>query len=105
MQHLVEYPLITAKIRGFMKQSSNRRNYSFLVNIKLTKKEMKQFIEDFFNVNVYKITLTSIPKKKICTFKYPGFKPKYKKATIYIEKKKIKQNTNYIPYSIFNQSI
>nr|YP_009193384.1 ribosomal protein L23 [Nitzschia sp. IriIs04]BAT70309.1 ribosomal protein L23 [Nitzschia sp. IriIs04] len=97
--NLIKYPLITSKIRGSMKKNLKKTNYSFLVDFNLNKKDIKNMIEYFFNVNIYKITLTTIPEKKICTFKYPGFKSKYKKATIYI---KAKKKRNIIHCSISN---
>nr|QES95303.1 ribosomal protein L23 [Nitzschia sp. (in: diatoms)] len=97
--NLIKYPLITSKIRGSMKQNLKKQNYSFLVNINLNKKEIKNLIEYFFNVYVSKITITSIPKKKISSFKYSGFKSKYKKVTISL--KKIKKQ-NIIHCSNFN---
>lgn len=76
---IIKEPIITEKTIS-IKDSENK--YTFKVDKKANKVEIKKAIEFIFNVKVLKVnTINVIPKRKKVG-KYEGFKPAYKKAIV-----------------------
>lgn len=75
---LIKYPLFTEK--SYVLFTKNK--YSFIVDRKLTKTQLKEFFEIIFQVEVRKVnTLLMAPKRKRIG-KFVGQKPAYKKVII-----------------------
>nr|YP_011005311.1 50S ribosomal protein L23 [Chorda asiatica]QWK43143.1 ribosomal protein L23 [Chorda asiatica]WAM62174.1 50S ribosomal protein L23 [Chorda asiatica] len=79
---LIKCPVITIKTNLLLENNQ----YTFLVDPKLTKVNVKQAIEFLFNVNVIKINSCNLPKKKRRMGKSIGFRPRYKKVIVKLAK-------------------
>nr|YP_009497995.1 ribosomal protein L23 [Gracilaria changii]ART65258.1 ribosomal protein L23 [Gracilaria changii] len=75
---IIKYPILTDKTTQILEDS----RYSFAVEIKAKKLEIKQAIEQLFHVKVKKINTLIIKPKKKRVGKYIGYKNKYKKAIV-----------------------
>jgi large subunit ribosomal protein L23 len=80
--NLIKYPLITEKTVNLYKN----QQYTFIVDRKLTKTEIKFIIEKIFSVSVKKINTSLIPSKKRRIGKFTGENPQYKKTYIKLKK-------------------
>ena len=80
---LVKYPVITEKtFRNYLKYNQ----YTFDVDLKLTKTDIKKLFEAIFEVDVIKIN-THIPPRHMRRVGYAaGYKPHYKRVIITIGK-------------------
>lgn len=78
----IKYPIITEKSTAALEQNQ----YTFIVDKKLNKTEIKRAIEFLFNVKVEKINTQNQPLKSKRVGAKQGFKPQYKKAIIRISK-------------------
>jgi len=76
--NIIKYPIISDKAIQLLENNQ----YSFIVNPKANKIEIKQSIEYLFNVKVCKINTCHLAKKQKRVGKYIGWKPQYKKAII-----------------------
>ena len=78
-------PIVTEKSN---KLTDARRIYSFRVNRKANKLEIKKAVEDFYGVSVVDVNTVVVPGKSKTKFTKAGFisgrKPAYKKAYITI---------------------
>nr|QCI06237.1 ribosomal protein L23 [Dicranema revolutum] len=81
--NLIKYPIITDKSTKLLEINQ----YSFAVDRKANKINIKQAIESMFNVRVQKINLCNEPVKKKRVGKFIGIKSKYKKAIITLHNK------------------
>ena len=79
---IIKYPIITDKTTRLFE--NNR--YSFIVNPKSNKVNIKAAVEYLFNVKVIKINTCHLPKKKKRVGKYIGWKSHYKKAIVTLSK-------------------
>lgn len=75
---LIKYPLITDKTTRLL----NNNQYTFIVDPKISKSEIKQILEFIFNVQIIKINTVHLPVKKRRVGKFNGTKSHYKKAII-----------------------
>lgn len=76
---IIKEPIITEKSMSLIE---TKNAYTFKVDKKSNKIEIKHAIEHLFKVNVVRIwTINVLPKKKTVG-KYSGFKPAYKKAIV-----------------------
>nr|AYD72455.1 50S ribosomal protein L23 [Batophora oerstedii] len=57
---LVKYPILTEKTTGLIEKNQ----YTFFVDMRLTKKHIKILIENLFNVQVLSVNTHRIPRKK-----------------------------------------
>jgi len=81
MIDLVKYPILTKKSCELIEQNK----YSFDVDSRLTKKQIKQIFEKLFNVNILSINTHLLPiKKKKLSFQH-GYKVRYKRTIITIK--------------------
>ena len=75
---IVKYPIITDKATRLLENNQ----YSFIVDRYSDKIEIKEAIENLFEVKVIKINTCRLPRKKKRVGKYVGWKPQYKKAIV-----------------------
>nr|YP_010338786.1 ribosomal protein L23 [Glaucosphaera vacuolata]UNJ18736.1 ribosomal protein L23 [Glaucosphaera vacuolata] len=75
---IIKYPIITDKATRLLETNQ----YSFWVNTYANKTDIKQAVEQIFNVKVIAInTLNSVRKRKTVG-KFIGYRSKYKKAIV-----------------------
>lgn len=79
MIDLVKYPIINEKT--YLALNRNRQ-YTFNVEKRLTKPQIKKLFESLFNINVVAINTHIPPRKKIRVGMAQGFRPAYKRAII-----------------------
>lgn len=78
---IIKAPIITEQS---MKLIETQNTYTFKVDRKANKIELKNAIEEIFKVKVLRVnTINVVPKAKKMG-KYEGFKPAYKKAIVKI---------------------
>jgi large subunit ribosomal protein L23 len=75
---LIKYPIITDKATKLLELNQ----YSFAVNPKVSKTEVKIALEYLFNVKVISINTLNRPSKKRRIGKFIGNKSNYKKAIV-----------------------
>lgn len=75
---IVKYPIITDKATRLFENNQ----YSFIVDRYSDKIEIKEAIENLFDVKVTKVNTCRLPRKQKRVGKYIGWKPQYKKATV-----------------------
>lgn len=86
---LVKYPVITEKT--YIALFKNRQ-YTFDVDVRLNKTQIKKLFENLFNVNVIGVNTHIPPRKKIRVGIAQGFRPRYKRAIITLQEG---QSINY----------
>ena len=79
---LVKYPVLTEKSVRLL--DSNQ--YTFDVDIKLTKPQIKNLIEDAFQVKVIAVNTHRPPRKKKRLGYTQGYKPLYKRVIISVKR-------------------
>ena len=75
---IIYAPIITEKSA----MMANENKYAFKVDPRANKTEIKQAIENIFNVKVVSITTANSHPKKRRVGKYTGYTDKYKKAIV-----------------------
>jgi large subunit ribosomal protein L23 len=86
---LVKYPVITEKT--YIALFKNRQ-YTFDVDVRLNKTQIKKLFENLFNVDIIAINTHIPPRKKIRVGTAQGFRPRYKRAIITLKEG---QSINY----------
>ncbi|MCX8082560.1 MAG: 50S ribosomal protein L23 [bacterium] len=77
--NIIKFPLVTEKTTGAMADNK----YTFKVDKKARKTQIKEAIEGIYNVKVEKINIVNIPpKKKNYRFRIEGYKSGYKKVIV-----------------------
>jgi large subunit ribosomal protein L23 len=89
MIDLVKYPVITEKSYIALYQNSQ---YTFDIDKRLTKTQIKKLFLSLFNVNVIAVNTHIPPRKQIRVGMAQGFRPTYKRAIITLQKG---QSINY----------
>lgn len=89
MIDLVKYPVITEKSYRALYQNSQ---YTFDIDKRLTKTQIKKLFLSLFNVNVIAVNTHIPPRKQIRVGMAQGFRPTYKRAIITLQKG---QSINY----------
>jgi large subunit ribosomal protein L23 len=87
--NLVKYPVITEKTYIALFKS---RQYTFDVDMRLNKTQIKKLFETLFNVNVIAVNTHIPPRKKIRVGTAQGFRPRYKRAILTLKEG---QSINY----------
>ena len=59
-----------------------KNQYTFFVDIKLNKKQIKSIIENLYKVNIISVNTYHPPKKRKRFSQFEGYKTNYKKAVI-----------------------
>lgn len=77
-KEIIKNPFITDKTTRLLENNQ----YSFIVDPKSNKDEIKRAIELLYSVKVTKVNTSQLAKKTRRVGKYLGWKPKYKKAII-----------------------
>lgn len=75
---IVKYPIITDKATRLLENNQ----YSFVVDRRSDKIEIREAIENLFDVKVIKINTCHLPRKQKRVGRYIGWKPQYKKAIV-----------------------
>ena len=78
----IKYPLFTEKSLNL---TTKNRQYTFIVAKNITKLEIKNIIENFFNVKILKVNTMILPKKVSYKKKIKGYYSQYKKVIIKLE--------------------
>jgi large subunit ribosomal protein L23 len=76
---LVKYPVITEKTYVNLYQ---KRQYTFDVDKRLTKPQIKKLFEKLFNVNILSVNTHIPPRRQLRVGMAQGYKPTYKRAII-----------------------
>ncbi|HOL21698.1 MAG TPA: 50S ribosomal protein L23 [bacterium] len=76
---IIKFPIVTEKATGAVAENK----YTFKVDKKARKTQIKEAIEEIYNVKVEKINIVNVhPKKKNYRFRIEGYKSGYKKAIV-----------------------
>jgi len=75
---LIRRPLITEKATLLLENNQ----YTFEVDPKATKPDIKAAIEYLFDVKVINVSTANQPRKKRRMGRYEGFRPSYKRAVV-----------------------
>nr|UZA61464.1 ribosomal protein L23 [Hyalogonium fusiforme] len=86
---LVKYPVITEKT--YLALYENRQ-YTFDVDKRLTKTQIKNLFENLFNVNVIAVNTHIPPRRKLRVGMAQGYRPSFKRAIITVKEG---QSINY----------
>jgi large subunit ribosomal protein L23 len=78
MYDVIKRPIITEKSSALVE----KLQYTFEVDPKATKTEIKDAIEKIFKVNVVEIRTINVHRKAKRMQRFEGFKPAYKKAIV-----------------------
>lgn len=81
MIDLVKYPVITQKSCRLIENNQ----YTFDVDARLTKPQIKKVFETFFNVNIISVNTHLPPTRKKRLSLQQGYKARYKRAIITIK--------------------
>lgn len=87
---LVKYPVMNQKTMIALFRNAQ---YTFDVDVRLTKPQIKKLFETLFNVNVVSVNTHIPPRKKIRVGMAQGFRPRYKRAIITLKEG---QSINYV---------
>jgi large subunit ribosomal protein L23 len=97
MIDLVKYPVITEKTSIAL---ANNRQYTFDVDKRLTKTQIKKLFESLFEVDVIGVNTHIPPRKTVRVGLARGFRPSYKRAIITVkENQSINFNLKLSPTS------
>nr|AIT93514.1 ribosomal protein L23 [Prasiolopsis sp. SAG 84.81] len=80
---LIKYPVITEKSVGILEKAQ----YTFDVDLKLNKRQIKKLIQDLFQVDVIAINTHRLPKKRKIMGASKGYRPSYKRVIITLKSK------------------
>ncbi|MCM8777436.1 MAG: 50S ribosomal protein L23 [Candidatus Omnitrophica bacterium] len=76
---IIKFPLVTEKATEAIADNK----YTFKVDKRARKTQIKEAIEEIYNVKVEKINIVNMhPKKKNYRFRIEGYKSGYKKAIV-----------------------
>lgn len=95
MVDLVKYPVITEKTFVALFKNSQ---YTFDVDLRLTKSQIKKVFETLFKVDVISVNTHIPPRQKIRVGLAQGYRPRYKRAIITLKA------GQYINYSYKNEN-
>ena len=94
MIDLVKYPVLTEKTATNL---FNNRQYTFDVDKRLTKTQIKKLFETLFEVNVIGVNTHIPPRKTVRVGLARGHRPSYKRAIITLkENQTINYNLNFV---------
>ncbi len=93
MIDLVKYPVFTEKTSIIL---ANNSQYTFDVDKRLTKTQIKQLFETLFDVNVISVNTHIPPRRTVRVGINRGYRPSYKRAIITLkENQTINYNINF----------
>jgi len=79
---LIKYPVITEK--SYISLFRNRQ-YTFDVDMRLTKPQIKKLFEKLLNVNIVSINTHIPPRKKLRVGVNKGYRPQYKRVIVTLQ--------------------
>ena len=79
---IIKAPIITEKSSN---DQNNYNKYTFKVDTKSNKTEIKEAVQKIFGVKVLEVQTINVKPKKKRVGRYSGFTKKYKKAIITLE--------------------
>jgi ribosomal protein L23 len=79
---IIKAPIITEKSSN---DQSNYNKYTFKVDTRSNKTEIKEAVQKIFGVKVLEVQTINVKPKKKRVGRYSGFTKKYKKAIITLE--------------------
>jgi large subunit ribosomal protein L23 len=82
INEIIKYPILTEKTY----QQMEGHVYTFAVDKRASKTEIKKAIQFIFEVKIDKINVFNVPKKAKKVGKYSGFSKSYKKAIVTLNK-------------------
>ena len=85
MIDLIKFPVLTSKATGLLEKSQ----YTFFVDARLNKSEIKVLIEKLFSYKVLAVNTLIPPRKKRRLGRYKGFKVNYKRVIITLDSKDV----------------
>lgn len=77
----IKYPIITDKATKLLESNQ----YSFAVNPRASKLEIKRAIEYLFDVKIKSVNTSNMPTRQRRIGKFSGTKPHYKKAIVTLQ--------------------
>ena len=83
MINLVKRPVITERSSKIL---ITKNQYTFDVDIRLNKLQIKRLFEDLFEVKIFAINTHRLPRKKKTLGRTTGSKPKFKRAILTLKK-------------------
>ena len=78
MIDLIKYPVLTEKSTRLLENNQ----YTFDVDLRLTKTKIKALIEELFEVKVLSVNTHRSPRKSKRIGQYQGYRPRYKRVII-----------------------
>lgn len=78
MIDLIKYPVLTGKSTKLLEKNQ----YTFDVDIRLTKPEIKLLMQELFNVKILSINTFIPPRKKRRLGRFQGFKARFKRVIV-----------------------
>jgi large subunit ribosomal protein L23 len=78
MIDLIKQPVLTEKSTRLLENNQ----YTFDVDLRLTKTKIKALMEELFNVKVLSVNTHRSPRKKRRLGQYQGYLPRYKRVII-----------------------
>ncbi len=76
--NIIKYPILTEKTIGLIEQNQ----YSFAVDRKAEKTDIKSSVEKLFDVKVISVNTSLLPLRKRRVGKFIGSKARYKRAIV-----------------------
>nr|YP_009492340.1 ribosomal protein L23 [Stauridium tetras]AWI68999.1 ribosomal protein L23 [Stauridium tetras] len=81
--NFIKYPVRTEKAFAAM---FKRQQYTFDVDPRLTKSQIKKLFEDLFQVNIISINTHIPPRKKVRIGTVQGYRPRFKRVIFTLKK-------------------
>ncbi|AWX69281.1 50S ribosomal protein L23 [[Mycoplasma] anseris] len=81
VNHVIKYPVLTEKSEL---QRANSNVYTFVIDKRCNKTEVKKAVEYIFDVKVLKVNIMNYDKKPAKLGRYEGYKNAVKKAIVYL---------------------
>ena len=78
LNEVIKYPILSEKTY----QQMSMGVYTFAVDFRTNKSEVKKVVEHIFDVKVGKVNIISVPKKAKRVGRFDGFTNRYKKAIV-----------------------
>ncbi len=93
MIDLIKYPVLTEKTSVIL---TKNRQYTFDVDKRLTKTQIKNLFEKLFQINVISVNTHIPPRKTVRVGLAKGYRPSYKRAIITLkENQTLNYNLNF----------
>ncbi|TPR53681.1 50S ribosomal protein L23 [Metamycoplasma neophronis] len=84
INEVIKYPVLTEKSEL---ARANQNVYTFVVDKRTNKVEVRKAVEFIFDVKVLKVNIMNYDKKPAKLGRYAGFKNAVKKAVVYLDEK------------------